>query len=196
MGSKMIEGYVVAEDSGWKIPTYARSLLWVNGIQTTGTRGKFSLPISDPVNLTWGTADGPQLAMGSCSEPPYILGWDGTVGVGGFVERLHVLETRGLELVIAEIEGGLLPPGYSHLPTLDDMKAGVFSRQEVTSTTRDFTYTFITLADSILAEYLHHAMVSELAVDCFADLGPHDGHWHELVGLPLLLNAVSVLSPG
>lgn len=172
-------------------------MLWLNGTQTSGPRGKVELDTSGPVTLTWGTAGGPPLALGTWTEPPYILGWDGTIGVGGFVERLHVLELRDLELMIAEIEGGLLPPAYPRLPTLEQMKAGSFSRRvpDMAPATRDFTYILITEADSILAEFLHHAMVSGLAVDCFAELAPHDGHWHDLVGLPLLLNSVSVLSP-
>jgi hypothetical protein len=63
-------------------------------------------------------------------------------------------------------------------------------------TARAFTYTCLALADSIYAEYLHHAMVSELAVDCLAAFGPEEGRWHEIVGLPLLVEAVTLLAPG
>jgi len=62
--------------------------------------------------------------------------------------------------------------------------------------TRDFTYTFLALADSIHAEYLHHALVSELAADCFAILGPQEGRWHEIVGMPLLVDGITLLAPG
>jgi hypothetical protein len=100
--------------------------------------------------------------------------------------------------VVAEIEGDLLPAGYGHLPTLADMRAGPFQRHDETdlADARSFTYTFLALADSVFAEYLHHAMVSELAVDCLATLGPQDGRWHEIVGLPLLLDSISLLAPG
>jgi hypothetical protein len=129
---------------------------------------------------------------------PFNLGWQGEAAVAGFVERLHALQLRGLELVVAEIEGNVLPPGYARLPSLDQMRAAPFSRRDTGETTfeRQFTYTLVAMADSIYAEYLHHAMVSELAIDAFAVLGPHEGRWHEIVGLPLMLQSVSLLAPG
>jgi len=198
----MITAYLVAEDSVWHIPAYAQDMLWVQqearAAQTSGPRGSFSLESTDePITLTWGTAGGPSLLI--CEPiPGDSVGWQGTVGVGGFVERLHVLETHGLELVVAEIQGSLLPPNYRRLPTLAQMRESVFRR--VTDADHplppEATYTFIAMADSIHAEYLHHAMVSELAVDCLGTLGPQQGHWHDIVGLPLLLDAVTLLAPG
>lgn len=203
-----ISGYLVAKETPWRIPTYAQDMLWVqqdeHAARVTGTRGQFTLDVPGDGNnaffLVWGTAGGPPLTCWhkSDSETPFVVGWQGSVGVGGFVERLHVLEVHDLELVIAEIEGSLLPPDYRRLPTLAQMQQIPFRR-----TTDDdhelagsFTYTFLAMAGSVHAEYLHHAMVSELAVNCFATLGPHDGHWHEIVGLPLLLDSVSLLAPG
>jgi hypothetical protein len=200
----MMTGVLVAEDAGWQLPDYAQAMLWVAGgtvaIRATGPRGAFSLdgPVEDRLFVTWGTPDGPPLAVWTQPGEPWVLGWSGAVAVGGFVERLHVLEAHGLELVIAEIEGGLLAPGYRRLPTLAEMQQGAFRRtgSEDHPIPRNFTYTFLAEADSIYAEYLHHAMVSELAVDCFATLGPDDGGWHEIVGLPLLLDSISLLAPG
>ena len=200
----MLQGYVTADKPGWQIPRYAQDMLWVQcgdlAVQTSGPRGAFALNADgDEITLTWGTAEGPLLARRrrAISEP-LILNWQGTVGVGGFVERLHVFETRELEVMVAEIEGDLLPSGYRRLPTLADMRAGVFRRSNdpPLNDLRPYTYTVLALADSIYAEYLHHAMVSELAVDCFATLGPHEGHWHEIVGLPLLVDGLSLLAPG
>jgi hypothetical protein len=195
------EGCLVAEKAGWRVPAYAQSMLWVqSGEQAApaaGPLGKFSLDeLNGDLRLTWGVAGGPSLAV--WSAPASRLDWQGEVAVSGFVERLHVLEQHGLELVIAEIEGDRLPAGYSALPTLEQMRCAPFSRRDAPemSAAREHTYTLIMLADSVHAEYIHHAMVSELAVDCFASLGPQDGHWHEIVGLPLLVESLSLLAPG
>jgi hypothetical protein len=203
-----IAGYLVAEESPWRIPAYAQDMLWMqlddHAERTTGERGQFQLNMpgesSNALFLVWGTAGGPPLTIWHKpdTEAPFVVGWQGSVGVGGFVERLHVLEVYDLELIIAEIEGSLLPPHYRRLPTLVQMQQIPFRRiaDEDHDSASSFTYTFVTMADSVCAEYLHHAMVSELAVNCFATLGPHNGRWHEIVGLPLLLDAVSLLAPG
>lgn len=204
-----ITGYLVAEESLWRIPAYAQDLLWVqlddHAERTNGARGQFQLnvpgEISSALFVVWGTAGGPPLTIWHKPdlEAPFVVGWQGSVGVGGFVERLHVLEVQqDLELVIAEIEGSLLPSDYRRLPTLTQMQQMPFRRlvDEDQASPGSFTYTFLAMADSIYAEYLHHAMVSELAVNCFATLGPQDAYWHEIVGLPLLLDSVSLLAPG
>lgn len=203
-----IEGALVPEASPWRIPHYAREMLWVQqgdrAAQAQGERGVFSLSApADPraaVALAWGAASGPPLAIWTPPEPgtPFAAGWDGAVRVGGFIERIHVQETRDLELVIAEIDGAPLAPDSRALPGLDDMRAAPFRHgpePDLATPTRH-TYFVLALADSLLSEYLHHAMVSELAVNCFAALGPQAGEWHTLVGMPLLLESLTLLAPG
>lgn len=204
-----LNGSLVSHEMDWRVPTYAQSMLWMqqgeHAAQLAGPLGAFTLDVPgegrEEVRFVWGTADGPPLAIWfrPDTEAPFVVGWQGTVAVGGFIDRLHVLTARGLDIVIAELEGELLPPDYRRLPTLSQMAAAPFSRQDdsdISFPTRDHTYPLIAMADSIQAEYLHHAMVSELAVDCFATLAPQPGRWHEIVGLPLLLDAVSLLAPG
>jgi hypothetical protein len=188
---------LVPAESDWRIPPYAQDMLWVRGgdraVKTSGPRGAFALDAEPAaLRLAWGTADGPPLCLWHHS--PYV--WQGTVGVGGFIERLHAFEAHGLELVVAEIEGGLLPTNYCRLPTCAQMQRAPFRRDPETEQPlpESFIYLFLALADSVQAEYLHHAMVGQLAVDCFATLGPQQGGWHELVGLPLLLDSVSLLA--
>ncbi len=201
----MWHGQVIAPGDGWQIPAYAQSMVWVccgdQAVQARGPFGEFSLAASGcDLALAWGAPYGPLLGTWPLSDEstPVMLGWRGAVGIGGFVELLHALEVRDIELVIAEIEGAPLPPGYSRLPTLDQMRAAPFSRTRGSApgTAQQFTYTVIALADSVHADYLHHALVSELALDCFATLGPQAGRWFAVVGLPLLVDAVSLLAPG
>jgi hypothetical protein len=200
----MTQGYVIPEKTKWPIPLYAQGMLWVRcgeqAVQASGPHGAFTLEtVQDDMVLAWGVTEGPLLARWTIAEPgdPIILNWAGSVGVGGFVDRLHILDTRGLEIVVAEIEGNLLPADYHRLPTLADMRRGLFRRSDEPALPNSdpAVYTFLALADAVHAEYLHHAMVSGLAVDCFATLGPQDGRWHEIVGLPLLLDSISLLAP-
>lgn len=205
-----MQGYLVTDGSGWQIPAYAQDMLWLSGsvqsVQLMGSRGVFMLehdiaPGTEALTLCWGYAEGPLLARWPLPENtnrPFALDWRGEVGIGGFVERLHVLEVRDLPLVVAEIEGALLPSGHPVLPTLDQMRqeSVLYSDTDVGVDTSESTYPLIALADTVLAEYLHHALVSELAIDVRAILAPQDGRWHEIVGLPLLVEMVSLLSPG
>jgi hypothetical protein len=196
-------GYLIPEKAKWQIPTYAQSVLWVqsgeSAAQTSGPRGVFALDdTGGEIALAWGTAEGPVLVRWPDMPAGEVLGWTGSVGVGGFIERLHVFETRGLGVMVAEIEGDVLPADYRRVPTLADYQAGNVQRRDETDigVTRAHTYTMLALADSVYAEYLHHAMVSELAVDCFATLGPQEERWYEIMGLPLLIEALSLLAPG
>jgi hypothetical protein len=196
-------GYLISEKAIWQIPAYAQRLLWVrdgeSAAQASGPRGAFALDdTGGEIALAWGAADGPVLARWPGVPAGEVLGWSGSIGVGGFVERLHVFETHGLDVVVAEIEGDVLPVDYRRVPTLADYQAGNVQRRDDADVgaTRAYTYTMLALADSVFAEYLHHAMVSELAVDCFAALGPQEGRWHEIMGLPLLIEALSLLAPG
>jgi hypothetical protein len=195
-------GHLISAEVAWQIPAYAQNTLWVQAgesvAQASGPRGAFALDdTGGEIALAWGTANGPVLARWPHMPAGDVLGWVGSVGIGGFVERLHIFESHGLEVVVAEIEGSALPAGYRCVPTLADYQVGNLQRRADTDigATRAFTYTTLALADSVFAEYLHHAMVSELAVDCFATLGPQEGRWYEIMGLPLLIEALSLLAP-
>jgi hypothetical protein len=203
-----IVGHLVAEETDWRIPAYAQNMLWMqqgeHAAQVSGARGAFSLDVpgdgKGALHIVWGTAGGPPLTIWfrPDTEAPFVVGWQGAVNVGGFVERLHLLEVHGLALIVAEVEGGLLPPDYRRVPSLVQMQGAPVRRMDDAAMplTRDYTYTFVASADSTYADYLYHALVSELAVDCFATLGPQEGHWHDTVGLPLLLEAITLLAPG
>ena len=104
----------------WRVPTYAQGLL---------------LPGSDEsfAYIHWVDGDGPTLAYWALPESETeavnninaAFEWDGRVIVGGFVERLHVRRLGDVDLVIAEIVGGVFPANYRNLPTLADMREGI-----------------------------------------------------------------------
>jgi hypothetical protein len=189
----------------FKIPAYAQDMLYVvtetSVAQTSGKFGAYTLesaPDGDSgevVRLVWGTPEGPTLAFWDSTKLP-TLQWDGRITVGGFIERLHAREIGGLEVVIVEVVGGPFPRDHVSLPSVDDMRRGVFARPSDTEPSgENQSYPFIILAESNLAGLAHDALVSGIAVDAFGSLASEAGRWHEVVGLPLLLDSLTLLAP-
>jgi hypothetical protein len=191
-----VEGQLTED---FAIPIYARDMLYVvagaQSAQASGKHGKFRLELTGEVRIAWGDG-GPTLAVWKHAPAEPTLRWDGRVKVGGFVERFHGLEVGGLEIVIAEVVGGSFPVDHVGLPSLEDMRSGVFARpSDSEPLDRDHAYPFIILAESNLAALVQDAMVSGLAVDAYGSLASDEGRWHEVVGLPLLLDKLTILAP-
>ncbi len=183
------------------IPAYAQDMLYVvSGDEQTPTRGKYGKFKLDqtpngPVSIRWG-ATGPTLAAWNEAPDGPNLAWDGRVKVGGFIERFHGLEVGGLEVVIAEVVGGPFPIDHVGLPSLDDMHHGIFARpSDAEPLGHDQAYPFVVLAESNLSTLVQDAMVSGLAVDAYGSLAGEAGRWHDVVGLPLLLDMLTILAP-
>jgi hypothetical protein len=185
----------------FRIPTYAQGLLTIvseNGeSQLKGKQGQYhfdTLP-EGVIRLTYGGANGPTLAYWDIEDWPAAR-WDGRVKIGGFIERLHAREVGGLEVVIAEVVGGPLPSNHVGLPSLDDMRGGSFARpSDIEPLINDQAYPFIILAESNLAALAQDALVSGIAVDAYGELAADQGQWHEIVGLPLLMDSLTILAP-
>ena len=183
------------------IPAYAQDMLYVvSGDEQAPTRGKYGKSKLDqapdgPVSIRWGI-DGPMLAVWNVAPEGLNLRWDGRIKVGGFIERFHGLEVGGLEVVIAEVVGGPFPIDHVGLPSLDDMRHGIFARpSDAEPLGRDQSYPFVVLAESNLSTLVQDAMVSGLAVDAYGSLAGEAGRWHDVVGLPLLLDMLTILAP-
>jgi hypothetical protein len=188
----------------FEIPDYAQDMLFLvtsaGAVRAQGDHGRFTLEqlYEEPLHLAWGAPEGPTLAIWNAvsNGKPLNLGWDGRVTAGGFVERLHAREVGGLDILVAEVFGGAFPADYIGLPSLEDMRRGVFGRPAGSEpAVRSQTYPFIILAESNFAALVQDALVSGLAVDAYGALASDDGHWHEVVGLPLLLDAITLLAP-
>lgn len=186
----------------YSIPAYARNMLYVvigggHALKVSGKQGRFHpAPVTGgTARIAWGTAEGPILAqwekVGGAN-----LQWEGRVKVGGFIERLHSCEVGGLEIVIAEVVGGPFPTDHVALPSLSDMRRGIFSRpSDAEPLAKDQVYPFIILADSNFAAFAQDAFVSGIAVDAYGVLAEDEAQWHEVVGLPLLLDMLTLLAP-
>lgn len=194
-------GFVGQLTDEFRIPVYAQDMLFIvtedGSAQAQGKQGKYALDGAPQgtVRLTWGASDGPALAYWRENELPAAR-WDGRVKIGGFVERLHARELGGLEVVIIEVVGGLLPATHVGLPSLNDMRNGIFARPSDSEPFgSDQSYPFVILAESNLSGIAQDALVSGLAVDAYGSLASEAGRWHELVGLPLLLDSLTLLAP-
>jgi hypothetical protein len=203
----------------YRIPEYAQDMLYI-GVQniehvepTRGELGEFALPyvVRDPhpaIYLMWGSVNGPLLGywrspkitnMG-LSEQAYVphlnLKWDGRIHVGGNVERIHAFQVEDTELIVAEIVGGVFADDYIGLPTLEDMRTGKNTRPVEQEPLRgDQVYTFLVEAESNFAALLQDALVSRITVDASGILAEDEEGWHQLLGLPLLLDTLTLIAP-
>ena len=194
-----VDGQLTAE---FRIPAYAQDMLYVvtedSAAQARDKQGLFSLDTAPdgPLRLAWGAPAGPLLAIWEPAPDPLKLRWNGRVKIGGFIERLHAREVGGLEVIIVEVVGGPFAADYVGLPSLDDMRRGVFARPPNTEPLgTDQAYPFIILAESNMAALAQDALVSGLSVDAYGSLASEAGRWHEVVGLPLLLDTLTLLAP-
>jgi hypothetical protein len=184
------------------LPNYAQKNLWLRTATGQaihlGPDGSFTLPVSDRLELRWAHAEGPVLTywQSLAGENRYHLEWDGLIKLAGFVDRTHILEYHGLSLMMAELIGGAYPANYRRWPTLEDLQKQPFTREEITSDPGQdkHWYSLLLPTDSPLADFVHHALVNGTAIDAVATFGDEIGKWHKLVGLPLLLESLSLLS--
>lgn len=166
----------------WRVPAYAQD--------------RFVIRTDiDFVNLHWLDVNGPVLVYW---EPPArgeSINWDGTVSVGGFIERLHARRIAGVDFIVAEVVGGAFPADYTNLPTMADMSAGIFARPpDIGPADVGQMYPFIFEADSHFAALAQDALVSRLAVDVIGHFAPDEDRWHEVCGLPLIADTLTLLS--
>ncbi len=187
--------------NSFSIPGYAQDMLYVvtdAGVaQTLGKNGQFALETlpEGQVRITWGTSEGPILTYWN-NVSMLDLEWDGHIKVGGFIERLHAHEVGGLELIIVEVVGGAFPVNHTGLASLADMRQGIFARPADTEPLgTGQAYPFVVLAESNLAALAQDALVSGLGVDAYGSLASEASRWHDVVGLPLLLDNLTLLAP-
>lgn len=166
----------------WPVPAYAQDRFVIRAD-------------TDFVNLHWLDVTGPILTYW---EPPAHgepVFWDGVVSVGGFIERLHARRIADIDFVVAEVIGGAYPSDFRNLPTLDDMKAGLFSHPpDIGPADLGHVFPFIMEADSHFATLAQDALVSRLVVDVTGHFAPDNDRWHEVCGLPLIPDALTILS--
>ena len=189
---------------GWKIPAYARDLLWLESesgaVKLEGERGLFQLEApAQALTLRWGGAEGPALARLQWHVDS--LEWDGVVRVGGYVDAMHITELDDLPapITILQVGGQPLKPGMSAF-------AGRALRRSVPYPVPSFfdgladeidetVTTWMALEDSAPLTLVQDALVSKLGVYLFGRLAEQAAGWHEHFALPIALEGVTLFAP-
>ncbi len=167
----------------YKPPSYAADMLRVLAGETHA--------------IHWGGADGPPLVFWESPIEPFdaLRAWDGRVKIGGFVERLHARQIGDVEFTVAEVVGGAFAADYNGLPTLDEMRRGIYARPADTEPRGSgHSYPLIMFSESNFAALAQDALVSGLAIDAVGRLAADSDGWHEVCGLPLLIESLTLLA--
>jgi hypothetical protein len=155
------------------------------------------------VSIGWGESLDPVMVNlpwpGNWSETDSLSpGWDGTLTVIGYVEQLHIEEFGGIPLAILEVAGRATPITYQRLPSLPVPVVGDrhgLDTDRALEDTGEQVYYLLADAETPLAALAQDALVSSLRIVATASLGPQEGHWHELVNLPLMLDKITLIGP-
>ena len=106
---------------------------------------------------------------------------------------LHIMSVDELDLMVIEVSGGLIPDGFTRLPSLEDLKQNTFRRDSFYSGEQDeHWYAFLLPLESPLVDFAHHALVNGHAVDCYGSLADEQAELHKMVGMPFLLESMSL----
>ena len=187
--------------SDWPLPVYAQGMLWLEGeadtVRAEGAYGLFQLNAPSPTLVVrWGATDGPALAQLRWQVDS--LGWDGAVGIGGFVDALHLTDVP-YPIAVLHVGGQPLKhettpyPAASVRPRLP-YPLPAFPDGLVDSVEEGVT-TWLAPDDSPLLGLAQDALVSKLRVYCFGHLADENGGWHEHFALPILLEAMTLFAP-
>jgi hypothetical protein len=189
-----------------RLPDYAREMLWLKPNNAHPVKinpdGSFhGFATCTHLELRWANPAGAVLTTFNfdTEQRGEQLDWDGWVRLGGFIERTHILEHDGLPLMIIELSGGAYPPTYRRWASREDLIAGPFSHEEenIHDPSRDgHWYSLLLPLESPLVDFVHHALVNGNAIDCLAEFSQTEMGWHELVGLPLIVDSLTLLSSG
>lgn len=189
---------------GWSFPAYATDMCWLStstgGVSAIQIDGSFSFENAEDspskIQLRWGNPAGSPLTSWTIdSSDSLMLAWNGKVTLGGFIERSHLLEFEDVPLMVIELVGGAYPTAYTALPDLKTLQAGPFARTpDFDPAEYEYWYALLMPVESPLADFAHHALVNHMAVDCQAQLADNREKWHHVVGMPLVLNQITLLS--
>lgn len=218
--SRFITGRLTAPD--FALPEWAQGHLYVGlrqrepdpagtllSLPMTGANGTFQIPADDMgkdtvalVAVGWGEALNPVLANfflpeDRAAQDSLDLGWDGSVTVIGYVEQMHWQQVGELPLAVMELVGYAVPPTYRRLPPLPLPAIGDRHglHTDHPDNVTEQVYYLLTDAESPLAAAAQDALVSSLRVVCTASLGTQEARWYEIVNLPLVLDALTLIGP-
>ena len=177
------------------IPAYAQDMIWITffpGLPQKSSGKPIAIPDdTGHILLHWGTENGAPLIQLPIDTQE--IRWTGSIGVKGHVEATHIMSVDELDLMVIEVSGGLIPDGFTRLPSLEDLKQNTFRRDSFYSGEQDeHWYAFLLPLESPLVDFAHHALVNGHAVDCYGSLADEQAELHKMVGMPFLLESMSL----
>ena len=194
---------------GWEIPPYAQDALWLDGpsgqFRTAGNQGHFQLDRPVPeLTLRWGGAEGAILAQLPWQTLPWqtpSLGWDGRVGLGGYLDALHITSIPGLDfaIVVLFLVGQPLNPNYPAYPNAVMRAKTPYSPPEffdgLVDDSPETLTTWLISEESSLASVAQDALSNNHRLYFWGSLAEETGPWQRHFALPLLLESATVFAP-
>ncbi len=179
-------------------PTYALDMLWwvADDFQhmVELSQGELSIPPAiQNLRLCWGTPQGSP--MQTWQNLPEELAWNGAVAVHGHVESAHITSWQGEEWLVIELSGRLLPSTWRMLPRLLDLQSAPYQpRISIDLAETLHWYAFLMPLDSPFIDFVHHALINGYAVECYGGLAGQKSQLQNLLGLPLVLDQMTLHS--
>lgn len=177
-----------------KIPMYARDMLWLTTGETFATNQfdqAMDVPDDQPLLLRWGHPQGSVLAR--WPSPVEKIKWDGQTYVRGTVEAVHLLTVKNLELMVVEVVGNVPVTPLTRFPSLADLQAQPFERSPFReSDMLPGWYAFLLPLDSPLGDFAHHSLTHGGTIDAYGTLSDDKSGFYHLVGLPLLMESLTL----
>lgn len=144
-----------------------------------------------PLRLRWGHEDGAPIMR--WNSWPQAMQWDSKIAFSGHFDAAHIMKHGDYDLMIFEAIGNLLPIGFQRLPPLGRFAQGAYWRDDTDiEDVDDYWYSFILLLDDPLVDFAHQAFQHGAPVDVFGSLTSQDSGFHDLVGMPFLLDSVTL----
>ena len=180
------------------VPHYGRDMLWLTAgpdfrMRISGNAGEdVIIPTDEIVQLRWGTSDGSPVAV--WQNPGNALVWQGQVNVRGRVDSAHILTIGKREIMIVEITGTPIAVERKRLPSLERLREGPYESEVFAPYPQaEFWYGYLLSLDSPLADFAFQAMQQRALLDCYGTLAQDAAKFHALVGMPALLESLTIL---
>lgn len=179
----------------WAIPAYAQGNLWLadenSSVQPQGPQGDFTYQgEADALIVRWGRSDGPGLVR--LERQADTLGWDGRVGIGGYIDAMH-MRMFGDEAVNLLYLGGQ-PLTQSYPPVASGAFMPPDFHKGLVHEVADGVTTWLALTESPLAATANDAMLNGLRIYVYGRLADDDSGWGSVFALPLVLEAITIFA--
>jgi hypothetical protein len=104
----------------------------------------------------------------------------------------HVISLEELDLMILELNGFPLADS-PRLPNLEQLRAGPYQADNTLEVPeRTYWYALALPLDSPLTDFAYQSLVNGNAIECYASLADPSVGLHKVVGMPFVLDSVTL----